>query len=154
MVSGRELNRWAIRELVDGDLLRLYAFVVNTGIDRVTLNRHEAAGFVLDELKKRGYSAENVKDFLRKHGLRPRRVGSPSPGLRNALKLFGSPAEILRRGDEYTFHYKLKKGVIEYMLIEELARAGWTPTEIWRATGFGRRRIQRIAKKVREANGE
>ncbi|WP_169308532.1 helix-turn-helix domain-containing protein [Nitratifractor salsuginis] len=44
----------------------------------------------------------------------------------------------------------MSRQFVEYLLIEDMARAGWTTRQIVAATGFGERRVQRIVKKIRE----
>jgi hypothetical protein len=152
MVSGREWSRWAVKELSGGRLIDLYAYVLKNGIEKMSLSRPSAAGRIIHELREAGFDEKTIRATLERYGIKNATVRSRAEAIDAAAGFLGGYFKILEIGDEYHFTYPTKKSLIEYLMIEELARAGWTATQIWKATGFGRRRIQRIVKKVREGD--
>lgn len=168
MVDSGSWTRELLYSLSEGDLLRLYALVVrNGGVCRITLSRSFAVSDIVRRLAKGGLGRAGIFRALEKLGVRPEehhrmilRVSKepdkatlPHSHL-NAVRFFGDPVEVYRRCSEHSVSYLAKKRQIEYLIIEKLAEAGWNSRKIWKATGFNRRRIQRIIRKTKERNAD
>jgi len=152
VVTDMEFNKMAILDLVDGRLLDLYEFILKTGTEKLAVSKRLAAGRVIEKAKKAGLDEEALRKFFNERGIKYATAMKTETTTDYAAKFFGSYMKIIEEGDDLTFTYKTKKSLIERMIIETLARAGWTNRQIHSATGFGLRRVQRISKKVREEN--
>ncbi|WP_456432648.1 hypothetical protein [Nitratifractor sp.] len=156
MVAGQEWAREQLYDLVDGDLLRLYAFVLKNGNCRVALSKELAVAKIARDMESRGAPRKAIRETVRRYGVSriPKRKAFPK-GFLAAVRLFGDPERVLEKSaEDVTLVYVLKRRHIEYLIIEALAKAGWSPSQIVAATGFGRRRVQRIVKKVKEQHNE
>ncbi len=164
MVGGRSWRRELLYYFAEGDLLRLYTLVVrNGGAVRITLSRRFAVADIVRRLAKTGIGKTGIVQRLKQIGVRPEehhrmilrvsrapeKVALPHGHL-NAVRFFGSPEEVYKRCAEHSISYTAKKQQVEYMIVEKLAEAGWNSRKIWKATGFNRRRIQRIIRKTKE----
>jgi len=144
----REINRDMIRELVGNHILPLYFCIKETGGVELTLSKMEADRYIAHTWRSAGYTVQQICDGLE---LKKRQVKcllgrKLTKGFREATQLIGNPLVLMRKSDEYAFDYRITLKVVERMIIEDLAKAGWGTTQIKKATGFNLRTIQRIRK--------
>jgi len=154
MVSVRELNKWRLMELADGDVLRLWLVARQKGNLPISLSRKEATRYIVKELYRAGHGIKEIAMILRieekivKNAINATK--NYSKGFRNALKVFKHPLIVYQRSEKYGYDYYISKMNAESALIDELLRGGWTISQVVHATGFNRRRVQRAAKRLRE----
>ncbi len=150
----REINRWRLRELVDNRIFDLYRFVVLNGNTELRLSKVQARRLAVSELLRAGYTRGQIADALDVNQSYVRSVEKSgvkfTKHFRTAMRVFGNPMELLKRSSTYDSEYVIYKEAVETLMIEDLVLAGWTTTQIYRATGFGIRRIQRTRKRVTE----
>ncbi len=157
MVSMREVNRERIQELTDGFVILLLRWLGNSNKKKVSLNRREVLRYFYESLKQAEFTDEQIVEMLNvdKAQLKRIRRGKRfSKGLVNALELFGNPIAVLKKSDDYAYTYTISRNTVETVIIQKLIMGGWTTRQVSFATGYGIRRIQRIAKKLREALDE
>lgn len=152
MVGARELNRDRARELVDNHIFPLYQIIKRTGTVEISTRKSEALKFSANILHRAGFSIEQIANSL---GMRQRSVElaidkKVSNKLKRAVSLFGNPFVVLMKSEEYACDYTITQQMTEHMIIEDLVKAGWTTSQIVRATGFCARRVQRVRKKISE----
>ena len=157
MVSMREVNRYRIDKLSEGNVLLLLKWLADKNKKEVSLKRSEAIRYLYENLKKANFSDERISVMLGvdiRYLKRMRLGGRFTKGFRNAMELFGNPVAILQKSDNYDYIYTIHRSIVESIMIEKLVRAGWTTRQIAAATGQGYRRIQRVAKKIKEAEDD
>ncbi|ADV46429.1 hypothetical protein Nitsa_1176 [Nitratifractor salsuginis DSM 16511] len=152
MVTSLDISRHQVRELCRGNLLALYKAVLRHGDMRISIFRRWAITHLIKTMAEAGLTDTQIAAAL---DMRPRAVrlrkNSPTPkAFQRTLKLFGNPLSALKASREWACEVYVSRQFVEYLLIEDMARAGWTTRQIVAATGFGERRVQRIVKKIRE----
>lgn len=153
----REVNRQRIQELTEGYIFPLLKWLGNDNKKNITLRRVEVIRYLYEQLKKGGFADEQIIAILNidKSELKKIKTGRRfSKGFLNAIELFNNPIALLKKSDDYAYTYTITRNTVEIVIIQKLVSAGWTSRQIANATGFGMRRIQRIAKKLREASDE
>lgn len=157
MVSMREVNKWRIEELTSGHVLILYRLLGDEDNIQLNLRRREVVRYIYQKLKKAGIEDEKIAAMLQEDVRRLRKMGNStrfSKGLLNAVRIFRNPLVLLLKSDDYSFSYSISRSNVERIIIEKMVKAGWTTRQIAAATGQGYRRIQRIAKKLRETEDD
>lgn len=158
MVNSYEISKWRIEELCDGHIIPLLK-MIGGETKTIALRRSEVIRYLYEKLSKGGFSDESIAamldidiDYLRH--VRYRTGGRFTKGLKNAVELFKNPVALLKKSDNYAYTYTIYPTIVESIVIEKLLMAGWSNRQIAMATGYGMRRIQRIAKKLRESEDE
>lgn len=148
MVGMREINRDMVRELVDNHILLLYLWVKREGKIQLTLSNKEANRYIAHTLREAQYTREQIRLAL---GITEKQVikllgRKISKRFKQAIALISNPLILKQKSDTYAFKYTITPKMVERMIIEDLAQAGWAATQIRYATGFNLRTIQRIRK--------
>jgi len=144
----REINRDRIRDLVGNNILPLYHCIKDVKKVEITLSEIEAKRYIAHTLRESKYSISQIGSVL---GATERQTElllsrKLTKGFKRAVELIGNPLVLLRKSDEYAFEYTITPKMVERMIIEDLAKAGWSAHQIILATGLNLRRVQRIRK--------
>jgi hypothetical protein len=156
VVSSSEINRWRVRDIVDNHIFILHQIVKKIGSVEFSIKERDVAKLFVQTFKDAGFTNEQISKALnmplyRVNGFSKTKI----PKLfRRAEMLFGDPILLLRKGDDYACEYKVTVQMTEYLIIEDLLKADWSTRQIEMATGFNRRRIQRIKKRIKDDTDE
>ena len=158
MVTNKEIIRYHIRELVNGNTLALYKAIQQTGDIEISIRRSQAIKYFASIMIAGGFGDRSIMAVLAiaEHDLlNIRRSGfTPTAGFRRALCLMRHPMALLQKSSEYAYDYIIRKTVVETLVIEDLVTVGFSNAQVHAATGFGLRRIQRIRKRLYEEECE
>jgi len=144
----REINRDMIRDLVDNHILPLYSCVKGVNKIELTLSQIEANRYIAHTLRHAQYTRRQISYVLQITEKQVDRLlgRKLTKGFKRAIALIDNPLILLQKSDEYAFDYTITPKMVERMIIEDLAKAGWTAHQIKVATGLNLRTIQRIRK--------
>lgn len=153
-ISMREINRDRAIELFDGDILKLYILIKGRKMFKIAIKEMEAKRYIAKTMHKAGLShrqislstasteAEVVVLLKRENTL----------GFKKAIELIPNPLTLLNKSSEYGFEYTLSSKMIERVVLETLAKAGFSANQIAKGTGLNYRTIQRARKSIKEDN--
>jgi hypothetical protein len=149
----REINRDMVRDLVGNHILPLYGCVKGVRRIDLTLSKTEATRYIAHTLRQAQFTRKQIRDVLevterQLDSLLGRKI---TKGFKRSIALIDNPLVLLRKSDEYAFEYTITPKMVERMIIEDLAKAGWTAHQIKLATGFNLRTIQRIRKEYKRS---
>lgn len=154
----KEINRDRLRALFDDRVLELYAVALVAGDQNFSLPRKQAIKLIVKDLINSGFTPAVVAHTVGLTAVEVHRIAkateSYSRGFNIAVRVFKDPVKVLERSEEYAYDYYISKSIVETIIIEDLAKAGWETNQIHAATKFGKRRIQRIKKRLREDEDE
>jgi hypothetical protein len=152
MVTRFDISRHQVRELCRGNLIAMYQVIKAKGDKRINLNRKYAITYMVQAMSSAGFTIAQIAAALGISKSKAKgRLGRKIPkSFLEALDILGNPLAALIISEDRRWGITLRREYVEYLLIEDMAMAGWTVKQIEAATGFGKRRIQRIVKKVRE----
>ena len=156
MVSGRELNRWRVRETFGDRIFSLYMVVKKYGNFKISLSRKQALRFVCTNLKELGYTRREISSILNIDEADVTFTASKKfpTTFMLAVKLFRDPLELLKKSDYYGHEYYITKQGLEVIIIENLITAGLENRQIATALKTNIRRIQRVRKRMKEDNDD
>lgn len=152
MVTMMEINRDRIRDLVDNHILPLYMVLRETGDMKISLSETQTHRYLVRLLRKAGLQDDAIAAVVDIDKRKVKRIkdSRASDSFNRACELFKNPVLLLKKCDRYGYEYNLSKLSVERMIIEDLILGGWTTRQITTATGFGKRRVQRLRKKLQE----
>ncbi len=152
----REINRDRIRELVDNNIFPLYMIMRKKQRVHISLRLCQTQKYVATLMHKAGYTKLQIAHSLgiEMNRVRPLLLMRRTKVFDEAVKLIKHPLALLRKGEEYSHEYTISLQDVEYLIIEDLVRAGMTTNEITKATGFHKRRIQRIRINTMEKDND
>lgn len=154
MVGGQELSRYRIYELCDGHILPLMKSLGDNDHIKITIRRNEVVAYITQLLSKGGMSDAQISFMLdiSEKTVRRYKKYKQTKGFRKAVELFKNPFALLLKSTDYAYDYSISRRQVETLLVEVLVSAGWEARQIHYATAIGMRRIQRIAKRIRESH--
>ncbi len=152
MVGVQELSRYRIYELCDGHILPLLKALGDKDRVELTIRRNEVVAYITQLLSKGGMSDVQISFMLEisEKTVRRYKRGKQTKYFRNAVKLFNNPLALLLKSTDYAYDYYISRLQVETLIVEKLVLAGLRTRQIHYATGICIRKIQRIAKRIRE----
>ena len=150
MVTSQEVTRWLLREISADAVLLLYKEVLKHGDMTISMNEKLIAKHIAYEMMKEGASEDKAKQYLRDVGFKNATPEPARGSALNAIRLFGDAKAALKMCQPMPMRINVTRRIVERILIERLAEAGYSNAKIGAMTGFCKRRIERVKKKIRE----
>jgi len=158
MVTMREVNLYRTRQLCNNYVLELWILIRRTGKITLSISQKEATAYIAHIMIKAGFSDESIMSAI---DIKPKAIKSvkengfkPTKGFQNAIKIIGNPLALLKVSDNYAYDYCIYPDMVNALLTEDMARAGWNALKISRTVGVNKRTAQRVIKRLKEEKND
>jgi len=150
MVTMLEVNREALRELFDNDLLKAYRFVVRYGNTKLTVSKKQVKKLKILILQKANFTPKQIRAAIDASFYSSKNTNHKfSSSFINAVYALNDIKKIEEKADDYTaIPIPISKAIVERLIIEDLTLAGFTIKQIAFATGFDHGKIKRKYKEL------
>jgi len=149
----------SIKDLFDGDIFRAYKYVLENGECTVLMSKHEINRVIVVFLAKHKLSKDDIHKMTGiPYSIINAHYNSDKAKVQNstinAIKVLNgerNPMILLAKRPNYVSEkIRLRKYIIENMLIEYYYRQGYSVSEVHKVLPIHIRKIQRIFKRLKE----
>jgi len=154
VISTREVNRSAIREMFGNDLLKVYKAVCEHGDMKVSAKKQQANAFAVYILKELGFTPRQIREMIPVTYYMSRKDSFKiSDSFKRYAMISGDFFDIVNNATDYSTPIPVSKRIVETLIVEDLAASGWSEDQIMAAVGVSRYKARFIINKIKDTDG-